>query len=251
MARILIIDDETNIRMMMRMALKHVRHEVVVAADGQEGLDEFRNGKEWDVVLLDQRMPGMEGLQVLREIRRRDPEARVIMITAFGTIDLAVDAMKAGAMDFLRKPFTAEVLRGAVKAALEGPAEGVDEPEHPRTTYGSATLNGFRIEYSVEDREQTGTESRFTFTVRSPQEESRRCVVVLPAFVRELVMAHLDREELPGGERFWQAFCEEALANYLWQHAAVPEDDAMRLDDLSGPQKRWAEMVLSSGAVTC
>ena len=66
-------------------------------------------------MLLDQRMPGMDGLEVLREIRKRDPQARVIMATAFGTIDLAVEAMKSGATDFLRKPFTAETLRGAVR----------------------------------------------------------------------------------------------------------------------------------------
>src|SRR5882724_1844598 len=121
MARILVVDDESNIRMMLKLALTHVGHTVETAADGYEGLEKFGNGADWDMVLLDQRMPGLEGLEVLREMRQRSPEARVLMITAFGTIDLATEAMAAGATDFLRKPFTVETLRGAVKAALYSP----------------------------------------------------------------------------------------------------------------------------------
>jgi DNA-binding NtrC family response regulator len=128
MARILIIDDESNIRMMLRLALQHVGHTVETAADGPEGLEKFgEGGAAWDVALLDQRMPGMEGLEVLREMRRRDPDARIIMITAFGTIDLAEEALQAGATDFLRKPFTVDTLRGAVQAALTGGAPAREE----------------------------------------------------------------------------------------------------------------------------
>lgn len=121
MARILIIDDENNIRRMLKLALAQNGHTVETASDGYEGLERFGNdGADWDLVLLDQRMPGLEGLEVLREMRRRNPLARVLMITAFGTIDLATDAMAAGATDFLRKPFAIETLRSAVAAALAG-----------------------------------------------------------------------------------------------------------------------------------
>ena len=64
MARILIVDDENNIRMMVRLALQHVGHTVETAADGAEGLQKFGNGSNFDLVLLDQRMPGLEGLDV-------------------------------------------------------------------------------------------------------------------------------------------------------------------------------------------
>src|SRR5476651_132279 len=114
MARILVIDDENNIRLMVRIALHAAGHAVETAADGTDGLAKFGDGSAWDVVLLDQRMPDIEGLDVLREIRRRDPAARVVMITAFGTVDLTTNVMQAGALDFLRKPFTTEVLRAAV-----------------------------------------------------------------------------------------------------------------------------------------
>jgi len=84
MARILIVDDETNIRTMIRMALMRAGHEVGQAADGPDGLAQFGNGRAWDLVLLDQRMPGMEGLEVLAAMLGRNPDARVIMVTAFG-----------------------------------------------------------------------------------------------------------------------------------------------------------------------
>ncbi len=247
MARILVIDDENNIRMMVRLALKYVRHEVGLASDGVEGLETFYDGKRWDLVLLDQRMPGMEGLDVLREIRKRDPLARVIMITAFGTIDLAVDAMKAGATDFLRKPFTAEVLRGAVKAALAGPAEpsGQSLESASAITFGVTTLNGFHVEFNQGEGEYTEGQLVHRFTVRNPEGISQECKVVLPAYIIELVKAHVDREEMPGRDRFWQALCEETLANYLWQHAEFPIDGIVQVEELTSGQKRWIDSVLS------
>ena len=78
----------------------------------------FGDGREYAAVLLDQKMPGMDGLQTLKQLKERTPEACVIMVTAFASIELAVDAMKLGATDFLRKPMTPETLRGAVAAAL-------------------------------------------------------------------------------------------------------------------------------------
>ena len=119
MARILLIDDEANIRMMVKMALEQKKHSVETAADGPDGLIKFGTGTGWDLVLLDHRMPGMDGIDVLHELRRRDPKCRVVMITAFGTFQLARTAIEAGATDFLRKPFTIETLRDFVAAALD------------------------------------------------------------------------------------------------------------------------------------
>jgi DNA-binding NtrC family response regulator len=115
--RVLIIDDEPNIRRMMRLTLEADGYEVEDAADGRAGLELFGDGARFDAVVLDQKMPGMDGLETLRQIRRRSPHAAVVMATAYGTIDLAVDAMKAGATDFLKKPLTPDTLRGAVLAA--------------------------------------------------------------------------------------------------------------------------------------
>src|SRR6187455_589835 len=116
--RILIIDDEENIRRVTRLTLEAAGYEVSEAGDGEKGIEDFGDGSRWDAVLLDQRMPGMDGLETLRLINERDPTARVIMSTAYASIELAVDAMKLGATDFVRKPMTPEILRNSVAAAL-------------------------------------------------------------------------------------------------------------------------------------
>jgi CheY-like chemotaxis protein len=242
MANILVIDDENNIRLMVRLTLQHSGHNVQTAADGVEGLDKFGDGLDWDLVLLDQRMPGMEGIDVLREIRRRDVQARVIMATAFGTIDLAVEAMKIGATDFLRKPFTAETLRGAVEAAL-APAPQKQEPGG--MTFGLTTINGFRLESRPSAVSRDSGALRFVYTVASPSGEKHDCAVVLQPLLQELVKAHTDRDALPGGDRFWHALGEESLANYVWQNADFPKNDRLEVEELTGGLRRWIDAVLA------
>jgi DNA-binding NtrC family response regulator len=126
--RILIIDDEAHIRRMMRLTLETAGYEVGEAGDGLQGLETFGDGTTWDAVLLDQRMPGMDGLETLRRLKERDPEARIIMVTAFASIELAVEAMKLGATDFVRKPMTPEILRNTVAAALDKSTGAMHRP---------------------------------------------------------------------------------------------------------------------------
>src|SRR6185436_19436547 len=120
--KLLIIDDEPHIRQMMRLTLEAAGYQVDEAADGQAGLDRYRDGGDYDAVVLDQKMPGLDGLETLQRLKERTPEACVLMVTAFASIELAVDAMRLGATDFLRKPMTPETLRGAVAAALDSKA---------------------------------------------------------------------------------------------------------------------------------
>ncbi|HLV79744.1 MAG TPA: response regulator [Chthonomonadaceae bacterium] len=246
MARILVVDDESNIRMMIRLALQQEGHTVEAAADGQEGLDKFADGKGWDLVLLDQRMPGLSGLSVLQQMRYYDPAARVIMITAFGTVDLAVEAMKSGATDFLRKPFTVEILRGAVQAALAGASQPQAATEASPMTFGMATINGFHIVSQTGASVKIGEDTGFRFTVQNPQGQAQECTVVLPVYVAELIKAHADREQMPGGLRFWQALCEEALANYLYQNAEFPPAGLLRVEEFTSGMRRWVDAVLAA-----
>src|SRR6266511_1024606 len=150
--RILIIDDEENIRRVTRLTLQAAGYEVAEAGDGERGLEAFGDGSGWDAVLLDQRMPGMDGLETLRQINERDASARVIMSTAYASIELAVDAMKLGATDFVRKPMTPEILRNAVAAALskesrvrEKTAGLANEETSPAPIIQIITMNGFTI----------------------------------------------------------------------------------------------------------
>ena len=245
MARILIVDDEANIRTMVRIALQKDGHTVDQAADGPDALAKYGDGHAWDLVLLDQRMPGMEGLEVLRTMRRRDATARVVMITAFGTIDLAVEAMKAGATDFLRKPFTLETLRGAANVAITGPGPREGVSHEGSTVFAFTTLNGYQIESRREPGVKSGSETAYKFAVRDPGGKTKPCVVVLPTYIVELVKAHAGCDELPGNDLFWQGFCEEALANYVWQHAALPPGETLHIEEYSGFLRRWTDTVLA------
>lgn len=101
-----------------RETLKRVGHEVEMAENGRQGLGLLRRWA-YDVVLLDLRMPDMDGLTVLRHIREQDPEAVVIIISGHGSISTAVQAMKLGAFDYVAKPFTPAELRQAVDKAGE------------------------------------------------------------------------------------------------------------------------------------
>ena len=234
------------------MTLQHGGHTVETAADGHEGLEKFGNGTGWDLILLDQRMPGLEGLTVLGQMRYEKPDAKIIMATAFGTIDLAVEAMKAGAVNFLRKPFTAEVLRGAVEAALQNSTAAAPSGNVPAAppaggpTFGMTTINGFRIEFQPGAGVTMGGGTGYAFTVRNPQGQTQQCTVVMSDVVAELVRAHLDRDEAPGGARFWQALCEEALANYLWQNAEFPLDGLLHIDEFSSGLRRFVDSVFAA-----
>lgn len=246
MARILVIDDESNIRLMLRLALTHVGHTVETAEDGYAGLEKWGDGSGWDLALLDQRMPSLEGIEVLREICHRTPDARVIMITAFGTIDLATEAMALGATDFLRKPFTVETLRSAVQAAMDDHVVPHEDDDPFPLTFEQTTVNGYRLSSipGITMTKNGGISD--TFTVRGSGQEGT-CRVSLPPYLVELVRAHADRDELPGGERFWQALCGEALANYLWQNAQAPPGGSLEVEDLTSGLRHWIDAVLTTG----
>ena len=125
--RVLVIDDEAGMRVGASRVLdgfqvalpdtdENVRMEVALAESGEEGLEKMETSK-FDIVLLDHKLPGMSGLDVLERLNQRRDDALVIMITAYASLDVAVSATKRGAFDFLAKPFTPEELRDAVRKA--------------------------------------------------------------------------------------------------------------------------------------
>jgi two-component system sensor histidine kinase/response regulator len=118
MANILIIDDEEAIRDSCSQVLIKEAYQVETAGDGETGLHKLREVKP-DLTLLDLKMPGLGGMEVLKKIRDIDPNIITVVITGFATIDSAVESMKEGAYDFLPKPFTPDELRLIVKRGLE------------------------------------------------------------------------------------------------------------------------------------
>jgi FixJ family two-component response regulator len=117
--KILIIDDEKNIRLALAAALEALPLDVQVAASGAEALATLeKQPYDFKVLLLDLLMPGIDGMEVLRRLAASRPDIKIIVITAHGSIDTAVEAMKLGAVDFLTKPFQAEEVRVAVSRVL-------------------------------------------------------------------------------------------------------------------------------------
>jgi Response regulator containing CheY-like receiver, AAA-type ATPase, and DNA-binding domains len=100
---ILVVDDGQSQREMLRDFLRSEGHTVMEAEEGEKALKTVRGG-HFDLILLDYKMPGMDGLQVLKEVKHINPEIDVIIITAYGTIETAVEALKAGAIDYITKP---------------------------------------------------------------------------------------------------------------------------------------------------
>jgi len=249
--RILIIDDEEHIRRMMRLTLEVAGHVVGEAHDGDEGLKLYGDGSTWDGVVLDQRMPGMDGLEVLRKIKERNPRARVVMATAYASIELAVDAMKLGASDFVRKPMTPETLRNAVSAALTKEtqeATGIEQPHQIKRETPSPpiietiTMNGFSILDPDKEERQVPDQRRF--------------IVVSPGGTRHEVMVQIDEEavgyverltrrRLPPESSFWTDEARRLLGDYLWNEGDVPRTRKLTLNQISRDKlliaERWPD----------
>jgi DNA-binding NtrC family response regulator len=119
--KILIVDDEKNIRTSLTLYLENLGYGTDSTASGNEALKLLKNntGEEYELVLLDIKMQGLTGLQVLAEIRNMGIKTDVIMMTAYGTIENAVESMKLGALDFLNKPFTLESLKSVIDNAIK------------------------------------------------------------------------------------------------------------------------------------
>lgn len=130
-ARIMVADDESSIRIGCQKILSEDGHEVVAVADGLAAVETFRS-HPFDLVLLDLSMPGLDGLQVIPRLREIDPGAVVVMITGYASFETAVQAIQAGAYDYVPKPFTPSELRIVVKRALEKRALIVERLELQR-----------------------------------------------------------------------------------------------------------------------
>ena len=116
MNKILLIDDEPDIVRFLRISLKADGYQVIPALSGAEGLEAFAKDKP-EIVITDIKMPGMDGIEVLEKIKIIDPNTEVIIITGHGDVPMSVRAMKAGAVDFLEKPFNPDRMTELAKKA--------------------------------------------------------------------------------------------------------------------------------------
>jgi putative nucleotidyltransferase with HDIG domain len=129
--RILVVDDEDSVRVLLSTYLRSRGFTAASARGGEEALG-LLSRERFDVVLSDVNMPGMSGMSLLSEVRRRHPETAVLMLTGCEDVSLAVNAMKAGALDYVLKPFELTQVESAVRHVLESQAARLDEAERLR-----------------------------------------------------------------------------------------------------------------------
>ena len=117
MAQVMVVDDSAFVRMKVRNILLECGFSVLEAVSGSEAVDAYKTQAP-DCVLLDITMPDMDGMTALERIREYDPDARIAMVTAIGAQTIVMEALKAGAMDFVVKPFTKDRVIAAVKKMI-------------------------------------------------------------------------------------------------------------------------------------
>jgi DNA-binding NtrC family response regulator len=130
---ILLADDEMSMRELLSLLLEAEGYETIVSSSGKDALEKFRVERgRIDLVIQDLKMPGMDGIDLLRLLKSEAPDVPVIVITAFSSWDSAVEAMRLGAYDYIRKPFDTDTIRSVVKRAIERRAYLQSCPGHLR-----------------------------------------------------------------------------------------------------------------------
>jgi two-component system, NtrC family, nitrogen regulation response regulator NtrX len=210
--RILVIDDEAAIRDSLRMTLEYEGYDFVGAATGQEGLA-LAEREPVDLVLLDVKMPGMDGLDVLGRLRNMNESLPVVMISAHGTPTTAVDAIRRGAIDFLEKPFeSTERLRVTIQNALE----------HARLRDENKTLKK-AVEVKHQMIGDSGSLQQVMAAVGRAAPTNATVLIQGESGVgKELVARTIHRNSLRSRERFVQVNCaaipEELIESELFGH---------------------------------
>lgn len=228
---------------MMELVLTNAGYSVSTVLNGQAALETYGNGANFDLVITDFKMPGMSGIELEAEILRRDPTAKVLLISGYGGIETALEALNKGAMDFLRKPFTPDALRDSVRSALER-----DRKQSPVTAvcreFSRQSLNGTSFELKDKEYDEQFGDLTCKFEVTTPT-GIRSLVVVMPAYVQELIKAYIDSEDVPCGGRFFEAICEETVANELKANNGVPQKSKIVIENLSKEIQRWIDSMVS------
>jgi CheY-like chemotaxis protein len=164
--RILVVDDEITVCKSIRQAILTEEYEVEMALSGEEALKKDQE-KPYDLIITDLMMPGISGLDLLKNLRETRPEVNVIMVTGYPTIKTAVESVKMGAFDYLPKPFTPADLRGLVTRAFK---KAVEEDRGKGAAAGSQIPVGYYY--------------MLGHTWLKVEENSRATVGVLPDFIK-------------------------------------------------------------------
>ena len=210
-SRILVIDDESAIRDSLRMTLEYEGYEFIGAATGQEGLT-LAEREAPDLVLLDVKMPGMDGIEVLERLRNMNESLPVVVVSGHGTISTAVEATKKGAFDFIEKPFASERVLVSLRNALDS-RQLRDEN---RTLKKAVEVRHQMI------GESAGLRQVMAAVARAAPTNATVLIQGESGVGKELVARTIHRNSLRSRERFVQVNCaaipEELIESELFGH---------------------------------
>jgi DNA-binding NtrC family response regulator len=153
--QVLVMEDESSVAQGLKMVLQEEGYDVDLASTGRSALDKMKQGG-FDLLVADLRLPDMDGMEVIREVKGKRPEIKVIIITGYGSVSSAVDAMKLGVSDYLAKPFWDDDFKAAVEKALRG-RKDVHLKEHPDivdTGEGPSLMESIRETPQAEPKRQ-------------------------------------------------------------------------------------------------
>jgi DNA-binding response OmpR family regulator len=243
-SKILVIDDEQNILKMMELILSGAGYDITTSESGRDGLAKFGSGANFDLVVCDYKMPDLNGIEVEQQMLKIDPSVRVIMVSGYGGIETALDAMNRGATDYLRKPFAPEALRDAVRVALERDTKQAPVNAVCRE-FSRQGINGFSFELEKEEMDEAFGDITYYFEVQKANDEPRYVKIIFTAIAQELVKAYIDCEKVPCGNRFYEAMAEEKLAKHLREEGSIPTTAQIRIEEISPCDQKWIDSLMT------
>jgi|GEM_PF-5031489 len=232
---------------MIQKSLEKAGHQLIITSGEDDFFTQFDDGNGWDLIILDHAPPVIDALHILKKANEIKSSTRAIFATTECTIELAMQSVKAGALDFIRKPLTSDAIVQSVNLTLGKSPEkkSTVSADQIYNIIGRTTINGYSASLISVEKDDRTKAWEVLYDVGSPDGVESEITVEIPAYTVELVKAYTDCEKMPGQESFWVAMAEEALMAYLLQEGELPADRKLIITSVGSGLRRWLDAVFT------